>query len=118
MSDLDKPVTSIEDALGREYPEAVASPCNDCPWHREAAPGWLGPMSTEEWLEAAHGETPIACHKTLDGSSWEGAKQCRGAAIFRANVCKLPHNPTVAHGPVDRESVFANSIEFREYHDG
>jgi hypothetical protein len=40
--------------------------------------------------------------------SWEHPKlrQCRGAAIFRANVEKLPVNPTIAVGPKGRRGRF------------
>lgn len=87
--------------------------------------GWLGPFSAEEWLELAHGENPIACHQTIHHADdngegdWDdpGMRQCRGAAIFRANVCKRPRDPEVAHGPVDRDSVFGRSDEFLAHHD-
>lgn len=116
MTSLNDPVTTIADAMSREYPAPVATPCNECPWRRVAARGWLGPMTADEWLEAVHGETPIACHKTISGDGWEGASQCRGAASFRANVCKAPRNDSVAVGPADRDGVFATSAEFKEHH--
>lgn len=66
---------------------------------------------------AAHSEEPIACHKTIQvNDEWEGARQCRGAAIYRANVCKLPRSDEVVVGPVDRESVFATPSQFIEHH--
>ena len=53
-----------------------------------------------------------------DDHAWdaEGIKQCRGAAIYRANVCKSPRDPEVARGPVDRENVFASPMAFKEHH--
>lgn len=116
---LNAPVQSIEDALSREYPEATPKPCNDCPWRREALPGWLGPYDADGWIEAAHGEVPIACHETIpSGGGWgKKTKQCRGVAMYRANVCKSPMNPTIEVGPVDRENIFASPTEFREHHE-
>lgn len=100
------------------YPEPVAQPCNECPWRRKAAPGWLGPHSAALWLEIAHSEPAIACHKTIpEGGGWEGStRQCRGAAIFRRNVLKSPRNPSVAVGPKDTEHVFASNAEFLAHH--
>lgn len=102
-----------------ELPSCVKEPCSECPWRRDAAPGYLGPHSANKWLDIAHGESAIACHKTIKVSgSWEGARQCRGAAIFRENLCKHPRNPTIETGPRDMEAVFATNEEFVEHHEG
>lgn len=101
-------------------PEVRKEPCFDCPWRRNAAPGWLGPHTAEEWEQIAHGEAAIACHITLDGDKgWEsaGVLQCAGVAIYRANVCKQPKDPAVAVLPADKDLVFSFG-EFVEYHDG
>lgn len=98
-------------------PPATARPCDECPWRVNSWSGWLGPLTSEEWIMAAMSDEPIACHKTIQvNDEWEGAKQCRGAAIFRANVCKRPRDPEVIVGPVDRETVFAVSVQFIEHH--
>lgn len=105
-------------------PDATPKPCNDCPWRRNALPGWLGPYSVERWLEVVNTDVPIACHQTLVNTDdrgvgdWsdESIMQCRGAAIYRANTCKLPRDPEVVTGPVDRETVFAHRSEFLGYH--
>jgi hypothetical protein len=86
------------------------SPCSDCPWSREALPGWLGGPSADEWLKRAHGEEVIDCH-TLRGA------QCAGAAIYRANVCKRTRHPQALRLPADREAVFATPQEFKQYHE-
>lgn len=116
--DLNAPAYSREEAMAREYPPAVKEPCNDCPWRRNAAPGWLGPHPAQQWLDCVHGETAIACHQTIpEGGGWgPRTLQCRGAAVFRANVFKSPHNPTIEAGPRDTEHVFETDAEFREYH--
>lgn len=112
------------ESLTRDYPPATAAPCNDCPWRRNAKPGWLGPHTAEEWIAQVHSDTPIACHKTIletDGlgyGDWEhpAMRQCRGAAIFRRNVAKTPKNPNITTGPEDEEHVFATNQEFIDYH--
>jgi hypothetical protein len=86
------------------------APCSDCPWARKSLAGWLGDTSREEWLGDAHGEARIECH-TLVGA------QCAGAAIYRANVFKLPRDPSLLRLPADRERVFSNKTEFWEHHD-
>jgi len=101
-----------------EYPEATKTPCNDCPWRRVSAPGWLGPHSPEEWLTTVHGEGGIACHKTITNEQWDdpGMRQCAGAAIYRANVHKLPINPTIARSEQDHEKIFSLDREFLSHH--
>lgn len=84
-------------------------PCSDCPWSRASLPGWLGPMTADEWLREAHGESRIECH-TIEGA------QCAGAAIYRTNVAKLPHNRALLLLPADREGCFKTPMEFRGHH--
>ena len=99
-------------------PEATKVPCVQCPWLRTSAPGWLGPHDPATWLDIVHGESPIACHLTIDhdGQPWDQVRQCAGAAIFRANIWKLPHNPNIARGPRDTDTVFAWNDEFTDHH--
>lgn len=109
---------------GRDYPDlppATRTPCNDCPWRRVAAPGWLGPYDPQHWIELAHSEQPIACHQTIKVEDWSDPelRQCKGAAIFRSNVFKLPRNPqdAAATTKVDTVKVFATDTEFIDYHE-
>jgi hypothetical protein len=98
-------------------PGATDNPCGDCPWRRAATRGWLGPYSAEQWLTIVHSDEPIACHQTITTSgTWDGALQCRGAAIFRENRFKLPRDPAVVVGPEDRVRVFSTDQEFVEHH--
>lgn len=103
-----------------DLPEATKTPCNECPWRRNAARGWLGPFDAEQWVALAHGEEAIACHKTIeveDDWTQPGIRQCAGAATYRGNVAKRPRDPEVALLPADRDAVFANPREFTEHHD-
>lgn len=85
------------------------SPCSDCPWARRSLAGWLGSATREEWLGDAHGEARIECH-TLIGA------QCAGAAIYRANVSKLPRDGSLLRLPSNPELVFADKHEFWDHH--
>lgn len=91
--------------------------CGECPWSRDAAPGWLGPFSVEKWIMLARSDEPIACHKTIrEGDGWDGASQCRGAAIFRKHMAKSPRDSRIAVGPENREQVFSTHVEFSDHH--
>lgn len=106
-----------EFGIPMELPDCVKEPCNECPWRRESAAGWLGPHPPEDWIMMAHGETPIMCHKTVtEDENFEGTKQCRGAAMFRAHIAKSPRRADMPTGPVDKEKVFATNDEFMEHH--
>ena len=100
----------------RILPLPTNKPCDECPWRREPLPGWLGPYTVDDWLALVHSDEPIACHKSLKEESWNGALQCSGAAIYRANVGKLPRNKEIAIGPKDKDSVFSTPMEFMKYH--
>lgn len=95
-------------------------PCDECPWRRNSARGWLGPLSADDWLALAHADAPIACHKTIEVSEqWTDAtRQCAGAAIFRGNVCKSPRDPRVAVLHADRDRVFGWNDQFKAHHSG
>ena len=62
-----------------ECPNQPTAACADCPWAREALAGWLGLLSADEWVEAAHSESTAECHalKGPDDSRWA----CAGMAI-------------------------------------
>lgn len=110
----------------RDYPDPTPEPCNDCPWGRIATEGWLGPYNAQDWIKIAHGDSAIACHQTIviqpgeQRGDWDHPKmrQCRGAAIFRANVGKCPRNASIATGPPDEDQVFGTNEEFLEHHGG
>jgi hypothetical protein len=98
---------SVEQAVPSEVQHT--KPCDDCPFGRVALRGWLADETPEGWIQMAHGETQINCH-TLIGP------QCAGAAIYRANVCKTPRNPSLLRLKPDTKRVFATPLEFLEHH--
>lgn len=85
-------------------------PCGDCPWRRDALAGWLGGFTPESWIATAHGDQRVMCH-TKKGP------QCAGAAIYRANVCKVSRDDGALRLKADRKKVFSTPSEFLEYHD-
>jgi hypothetical protein len=103
----------------RRLPVATEKPCNECPWRRNAEPGFLGPHTAQEWIFFAHSGGPIGCHKTIqvDGD-WgqRGLRQCAGAAIFRANDQVLPARPDVATAAPNTAAVFSDCAEFLAHH--
>lgn len=86
-------------------------PCSDCPFRRDAVPGWLGGSSAHDWVNAVHGEARVECHTVLN---W----QCAGTAIYRANVCKVPREPSQLVLPADKGTVFASADGFLAHHLG
>jgi len=87
----------------------LTGPCTDCPWARTALNGWLGSKSPETWLRHAMGEVKVDCHA-------HKGPQCAGLAIFRANICKLPRDPSIQRLPADPKRVFASPGEFLAHH--
>lgn len=100
-------MTTEEEAV--ECATQPDKPCHDCPWRRESIPGWLGAGDPDDWIGLAHSDAPIPCH-ALKGP------QCAGAAIYRANILKLPRDPRVLRLNKDTEKVFAAPAEFLKHH--
>lgn len=88
--------------------------CSDCPWARHSLKGWLGPLDAHQWLALAHGEGRVQCHATKGPRN--ESYECAGFSIYRANVCKVPHDRKAFKLPADREHVFAGPMEFAEHH--
>lgn len=93
----------------RPAAKPLTKPCSDCPWRRDSLPGWLGTISTDQWLEWAHGETVVLCHTV-------GNQQCAGMSVYRANVCKSPRDKTIQRLPADHDVCFSTPMEFKAHH--
>ena len=92
------------------------TPCKECPWRKASAPGWLGgALGPDEWREVAHSDTVVPCHMApLDVN---GTAQCAGLAVYRANVCKSPRDPTILRLPRDNGAkVFETPTQFMDHH--
>ncbi|GAA2097626.1 hypothetical protein GCM10009726_06250 [Nocardioides furvisabuli] len=89
--------------------EAAKKPCNECPWRRNAEPGFLGPHPANEWAAMAHSGGLITCHKTIKvdkDPSQPSLRQCAGAATFRSNAAIQGQGGLEnAIGPDDPENV-------------
>lgn len=97
----------------------LKTPCNQCPWRKKAAPGWLGASTPVEFLQQSEAEIHMPCHLHVDyeQDNWreqaDSAPPCAGRAIHFANRCK--QSKTVEK--VERsEEVFTNPQEFIDHH--
>lgn len=101
-------------------------PCNECPFRKKAAAGWLGDNPPENFTNAIYREEPIPCHLSLDYEDkhwerkWEAGKTgklCKGALVMAANMCKRARNQTAQpHVDPDREECFAHGSDFIAHH--
>lgn len=103
----------------------VMSPCADCPFSRAVKPGALGGSSPETYIGQIHGPFILPCHKACDFSDpeWKDKSidtpQCRGAAIFRANLGLTGLLPApIQQMTPNREKVFGSAVEFYSHHKG
>lgn len=109
-----------------KYVESAAKPCSDCPFRRNAMPGWLGESSPEGFLDCIQRDEPLPCHQTInyEDPDWlvkwsrqrNTGRMCAGSLIFMANKAQRPHDPTFPTMPADKATVFANSVEFVRHH--
>jgi hypothetical protein len=88
------------------------APCHDCPWRKKSISGWLGELTAQEWIQAAHGEAKVDCH-ALSGVN--SAHQCAGLAIYRSNICKKPRDQSILVLPPNTV-VFQTPDQFLTHH--
>lgn len=100
----------LASGAGGNLAQQHTKPCSDCPWTRTSVPGWLGPETTDSFLQIAHGDNKYPCHVHCN-------QQCAGMAIYRQNVCKSPRDPTALRLPADEKTVFGTPSEFRSHHE-
>ena len=121
---------SPQDALYADYPELRpeepckkqhSTPCRECPFKRDSAPGWLGASEPGEFLALADSDNRAPCHMHVnyDKPDWERqaavAPQCVGRAVFMANRCKLPA-PGLLKAKSNPDAVFVRPHEFVAHH--
>lgn len=111
----------------------IKKPCNDCPFRRKAASGWLGASYPEEFCEqtlsSQHSGTANAmpCHKTIDyeQDDWRTAQLheaalCAGSLIFMNNFMLMAYTPDMQAAMAavgdDQENVFSTPEEFMRHH--
>ena len=105
----------------------LSEPCAQCPFRRASCPGWTGPWTPTELLEAIR-ERPFPCHPTIahDDQRIEDdtLQSCAGAAIFLNNsreTCYTgwtQHHQTLLRDAPEatRESVFGTQLELLAHH--
>ena len=103
------------------------TPCNECPFRRASAPGYLGDASPAEFIEAALSEHHMPCHCSIDyekedwiSEQYPQSSFCAGSLIFLRNTCKLPMDPILREARVtveqDSKNVFGHKGQFLEHH--
>lgn len=83
--------------------------CSDCPLRRDALAGWLGGATPEQYARLCHSDEVVECHV-------HAGSRCAGLAIYRTNTAKC--QPEEHRLPADRETIFANVMEFMAHHAG
>lgn len=110
------------------------TPCNDCPYRRDSARGWLGAETDPEVFVSAAlsdfmanpADIGYPCHLAIDYSDpdWKttqlpDADLCAGALIMAANNYKLPRQPERAEAVravKQSPAVFRYADEFIAHH--
>jgi hypothetical protein len=100
----------------------LTNPCNECPFRKDSAKGWLGGETPESTFDFVKHEADFACHKTRNKKQ-QDMSRCRGFLLFTRKIGKLPHyNKELgkAVAAIDYETANNSNIlslpEFFEYH--
>ncbi len=99
----------------------LKKPCDECPWRRKHAAGWLGGYKPEEYTQQIQFDgPPVPCHKTIKQGK-EATSICYGSLVFMKNNCKSVRHeeypPDVLKAvEKDIENVFQWSQEFLDHH--
>lgn len=102
-------------------------PCNECPFIRTCAPGWLGSYTAQEYLDLTMDEADMPCHKEVDytdrhwrETQYPRVSRCAGSMIFFRNQLKMPRDPNLIETwriVRTRDDVFETPAEFMAHHD-
>lgn len=97
------------------------TPCNQCPWRKNSAPGYLGGNAPEVYADAVQRNTVPACHQRDHGWDNPRSAMCAGALAVMQNSCIEPrYNGT--WGDADkvgkRDDCFKWVRDFYRYHAG
>lgn len=107
----------------------MKSPCKECPFRKNSAPGWLGagtgnPLKFLQIMETI----PIPCHSTIAEEDWEDERlvkamgwshTCIGSLQFMRNTCKLPYDTKYAairNAEKTNSEVFEIHQDFIDHH--
>lgn len=101
------------------------NPCNECPFRKAAAPGWLGPWNQDTILQQAHSESGLACHvdglikkKLPDLELHDKVHVCVGGLMNANASCKSFRNPELREfaKKVGTSPDILTAWEFKEHH--
>ena len=106
--------------------KTTQKPCGECPFRKNALPGWLGPWkSAEELLRPVMGEVGFICHMSLQtdydearGIDESKHKLCAGSLICANKSFKSYRNPDLAAAQkkFGRDEGIMDQWEFVERH--
>lgn len=105
--------------------------CGECPFRKDSAPGWLGPHTVDEIMNAQQFEQLFSCHRTRDDETTVEAiingeyPICRGFIASASASCKL-FGQNIEYGQAlrelqdqitdnDKQSVLTRQT-FRQHH--
>lgn len=102
------------------------NPCPQCPFRKNALPGWLGDYTPKEVIDTINHEEAFLCHTQIDYSDpdWKEtqapfAPVCAGQLMMTRRMCKLPRDPehsAAVKAIVPSDEIFKNHREFIEHH--
>jgi hypothetical protein len=97
------------------------TPCKECPFRRDIAPGTLGGSPATTYIGQVNGQFWLPCHCSTNYSdpNWKtdlSKPQCAGAAIFRANV-GVRVAPSLLVLPQNNRTVFNSFEGFLAHHE-
>ena len=95
----------------------MKTPCKNCPFRKDSAPGWLG----EERITEILNQSSFVCHKTVDyeNNSLEQRKQCAGHLSLlkdKNEFYRLANDLGHDLGLKGRELVFDNERDCIVHH--
>lgn len=107
--------------------KACKKMCNQCPWRKNSAEGWLGAASPQDFVLAIQQSGKLPCHSSVDYESddWKSKIEddeilhCAGAILAAKKMCKIPLNSEHANliAKAQRDENHMNHHEFIEHHE-
>jgi len=106
----------------------LKTPCRECPFRKDSAPGWLGSYTPQEVMEVVVNDGPFLCHSRVDydDDDWDDEdalavhEECAGSMIFARRLCKLSRDREKSRGQmqVDKDfPILFPAAEFIQHHE-
>jgi len=83
-----------------EMRQPCKNPCSTCPYTKNALKGYFGGNDPQEYADAIHRDTIVACHSrtkhdeiTQEAKSEGDITICTGHIVSQIKVCKNPQHP-------------------------